>query len=108
MKVVVVYAWPRDPEAASVRSDGAIDWHNAKMAPGEDDAAALDVAKVVADGLGAELVGLTVADSDASGRSRAACPRPRRSAGSPTTSTTPRPRRCSRQPSAASATSAWS
>ncbi len=66
MKVVVVYSWSRDPEAASVRSDGAIDWHNAKMAPGEDDAAALDVAKAVADGLGVELAGLTVADSDAS------------------------------------------
>ncbi len=66
MKVVVVYSWSRDPEAASVRSDGAIDWHNAKMAPGEDDAAALDVAKAVADGLAVELAGLTVADSDAS------------------------------------------
>ncbi len=66
MKAVVIYSWSRDPEAASVRSDGSVDFHRAKMAPGEDDPAALDVAKAMADELGAELVGLTVGDSDAS------------------------------------------
>ena len=66
MKVVVIYSWSRDPEAPSVRSDGSVDFHNAKMVPGEDDPAALDVAKEIADGLAAELVGLTVGDSDAS------------------------------------------
>ena len=66
MKAVLIYAWSRDPEAASVRSDGSVDFHSAKMAPGEDDPAALDVATVISDALGAELVGLTIGDSDAS------------------------------------------
>ena len=66
MKAVVIYSWSRDPEAASVRSDGVVDFHNAKMAPGEDDPAALDLAKTITDELAAELVGLTVGDSDAS------------------------------------------
>lgn len=64
MKVVVVYTWARDPENAVVRADGTVDWRGAKMTPGEDDPAALAVAKAVAtDGT---LVGLTVGDGDAS------------------------------------------
>ena len=66
MKAVLIYSWSKDPEAASVRSDGSVDFHNAKLAPGEDDPAALEVAKTISGELAAELVGLTIGDSDAS------------------------------------------
>ena len=38
----------RDPASAVVRADGTVDWRGAKMTPGEDDPAALAVAKAVA------------------------------------------------------------
>lgn len=66
MKVVVVYKWARDAAAAAVRADGTVDWRNAKMTAGEDDPAALTVAKQIADTSGGEVVGLTIGDGDAS------------------------------------------
>lgn len=65
MKAIVIYKWSRNAADALVRADGSIDWRNAKMAPGEDDPAALAVAaRLTADG--GELVGLTIGDGDAS------------------------------------------
>ncbi|MGB7963898.1 MAG: hypothetical protein WCF12_13215 [Propionicimonas sp.] len=66
MKVVVVYKWARDAAAAAVRADGTVDWRNAKMTAGEDDPAALTVAKQLAAASGGEVVGLTIGDGDAS------------------------------------------
>lgn len=66
MKIAVIYKWARDPEAAAVRSDGSVDWRGAKMTAGEDDPAALDAAKSLAADAGAELVGITAGDGDAS------------------------------------------
>lgn len=66
MKAIIVYKWARNAADAVVRTDGSIDWRNAKMSAGEDDPAALVVArKVAADSDGA-LIGLTVGDGDAS------------------------------------------
>ncbi len=64
MKTVIVYKWARDAKDAAVRNDGAVDWRNAKMTAGEDDFAALEAAKAIAEG--SELVGLTIGDGDAS------------------------------------------
>lgn len=66
MKIAVVYKWARDPETATVRNDGAVDWRGAKMTAGEDDPAALAGAKAIAEANGADLVGVTIGDGDAS------------------------------------------
>lgn len=66
MNVVIVYKWARDPEDALVKADGSVDWRNAKMVPGEDDGAALAVAQELAEAAGAQLVGVTIGDGDAS------------------------------------------
>ena len=66
MKIAMIYKWARDPEAATVRTDGSVDWRGAKMVAGEDDPAALDAAKTIAEGFGAEIVGVTIGDGDAS------------------------------------------
>jgi electron transfer flavoprotein beta subunit len=66
MKVVIVYTWARDGVNAAVRADGAVDWRGARMTAGEDDPAALAVAKQLAEGSGGTVVGLTIGDGDAS------------------------------------------
>lgn len=66
MKIAMIYKWARDPEAATVRLDGSVDWRGAKMAAGEDDPAALDAAKTMAEGSETEIVGITIGDGDAS------------------------------------------
>jgi electron transfer flavoprotein beta subunit len=66
MKVVIVYKWARDGANAAVRADGTVDWRGAKMAAGEDDPAALAVAKRLAEDTGGTVVGLTIGDGDAS------------------------------------------
>lgn len=66
MKIAMIYKWARDPEAASVRSDGSVDWRGAKMVAGEDDPSALDAAKEISKGSGAEITGVTIGDGDAS------------------------------------------
>lgn len=66
MKAVVVYKWARTAADAIVRTDGSIDWRNARMAAGEDDPAALAAAKQVAADTGGTVIGLTIGDGDAS------------------------------------------
>lgn len=66
MRAVLVYKWARNEADALVRSDGSIDWRNARMTAGEDDPAALAAAtRIVQDSAG-ELIGLTIGDGDAS------------------------------------------
>lgn len=66
MKVAVVYKWSRNAADALVRADGSIDWRGAKMSAGEDDPAALAASVQIAADAGAELVGVTIGDGDAS------------------------------------------
>ncbi|GAA3808185.1 electron transfer flavoprotein subunit beta/FixA family protein [Cellulomonas soli] len=66
MRAVVVYKWARDPGGATVRGDGSVEWRSPKLVAGEDDHAALAVARQVAETGGGQLVGLTVGDGDAS------------------------------------------
>lgn len=65
MKTVVIYKWAKDPEDAAVRADGSIDWRGAKMTAGEDDPAAVAVARAISEASGSALVGLTLGDGDA-------------------------------------------
>lgn len=62
----MIYKWARDVSAAIVRVNGAVDWRNAKMTPGEDDPAALSAGKAIAEASRGEVVGLTIGDGDAS------------------------------------------
>ena len=49
MKAVVVYKWARNAADAIVRTDGSIDWRNARMAAGEDDPAKLVFGQSITD-----------------------------------------------------------
>jgi electron transfer flavoprotein beta subunit len=66
MKIAAVYKWATDPEATSELDKGTSDRRRATMAPGEDDPAAIAVARQIAATAGCELVGLTIGDGDAS------------------------------------------
>lgn len=63
MSVVVAYKWTSNPQDASVREDGVVDWSRAKAAMSEDDPVAVQFARSVADAAGTELVGVSVGTS---------------------------------------------
>jgi electron transfer flavoprotein beta subunit len=64
VKIVVVFKWTRNPQDAIVRQDGNIEWRGVKLSPTDDDPAAAEIAKKLAQG--GEIVGLTIGDGDAS------------------------------------------
>lgn len=64
MKIVVVFKWALNPLDAIVRQDGSVEWRGAKLAPTDDDPAALEVARRL--GQGGEIIALTLGDGDAS------------------------------------------
>lgn len=64
MKIVVVFKWTLNPLDAIVRQDGVIEWRGAKLAPTDDDPAALEVARGI--GQGGEIIALTLGDGDSS------------------------------------------
>ncbi|MDR1634514.1 MAG: hypothetical protein LBS27_06275 [Bifidobacteriaceae bacterium] len=64
MKAIVIYKWARATASARVRESGEVDWGAAKMTAGDDDPAALDVAKAIA-GADGDVVGLTIGDGEA-------------------------------------------
>jgi electron transfer flavoprotein beta subunit len=59
MRIVVTYKWACDPEEATVRADGTVDWSRAKPGISTYDPVALKLARQLADTAGAELIGLT-------------------------------------------------
>ena len=59
MRIVVTYKWTCDPEEATVRGDGTVDWSRAKPGISTYDPVALELARRLADAAGAELIGLT-------------------------------------------------
>ncbi len=59
MRIVVTYKWACDPEEATVRADGTVDWSRAKAGISTYDPVALELARQLADAAGAELIGLT-------------------------------------------------
>jgi len=60
MRIVVAYKWTSDPEEATVRADGTVDWSRAKPSLSAYDPVAIEMARRLADETGAELIGVTV------------------------------------------------
>jgi electron transfer flavoprotein beta subunit len=60
MRIVVAYKWTCDPEEATVRADGTVDWSRAKPSLSTYDPVAIELARQFAEGTGAELIGVTV------------------------------------------------
>lgn len=60
MKIVVAYKWACDPEEATVRPDGTVDWSRAKPGISAYDPVAMELARRLAEEAGAELIGVTV------------------------------------------------
>ena len=59
MRIVVAYKWTCDPEEATVRADGTVDWSRAKPGLSAYDPVAVELAREFAAGTGAELIGVT-------------------------------------------------
>ncbi len=59
MKIVVAYKWAPNPQDASVGADGVVDWSRAKSGISEYDPVAIELARRLAGGTGAEVIGLT-------------------------------------------------
>ena len=60
MRIVVAYKWTCDPEEATVRADGTVDWSRAKPGLSTYDPVAMELARQLAGEAGAELIGVTV------------------------------------------------
>jgi len=59
MRIVVAYKWTCDPEEATVRADGTVDWSRAKPGISTYDPVAMELARGLAQAAGAELIGVT-------------------------------------------------
>jgi electron transfer flavoprotein beta subunit len=59
MRIVVAYKWTRDPQEATVRADGTVDWSRAKPGLSAYDPVAMELARQLAETAGAELIGVT-------------------------------------------------
>ncbi len=59
MRIVVAYKWTSDPEEATVRADGTVDWSRAKPGISTYDPVAMELARGLAQAAGAELIGVT-------------------------------------------------
>ena len=59
MRIVVAYKWTRDPQEATVRADGTVDWSRAKPGLSAYDPVAIELARQLAQAAGAELIGVT-------------------------------------------------
>jgi electron transfer flavoprotein beta subunit len=60
MRIVLAYKWTCDPEEATVRADGTVDWSRAKPGLSTYDPVAMELARRLAEEAGAELIGVTV------------------------------------------------
>jgi electron transfer flavoprotein beta subunit len=59
MRIVVAYKWTSDPQEATVRADGTVDWSRAKPGLSAYDPVAMELARQLAEAAGAELIGMT-------------------------------------------------
>lgn len=64
MTVVVAYKYASNPQDATVSKDGNVDWSRAKSAISEYDPVAVQLARIVADAQGTEVVGVSVGTSE--------------------------------------------
>ncbi|QTG76106.1 electron transfer flavoprotein subunit beta/FixA family protein [Trueperella pecoris] len=63
MSIVVAYKYVPNPQDAKVLADGTIDWSRAKAAVSESDPVAMEMGSRVAKAQGAQLVGISVGNS---------------------------------------------
>ena len=63
MTVIVAYKYAANPQDASVRMDGTVDWSRAKASVSEYDPVAIQIGRNFADASGEELVGVSVGNS---------------------------------------------
>ena len=59
MRIVVAYKWTRDPQEATVRADGTVDWSRAKPGLSAYDPVAMELARQLAVAADGELIGVT-------------------------------------------------
>jgi electron transfer flavoprotein beta subunit len=59
MRIVVAYKWTCDPQEATVRADGTVDWSRAKPGISAYDPVAIELARGLAQATDAELIGVT-------------------------------------------------
>ena len=59
MRIFVAYKWSCDPEEATVRADGTVDWSRAKPGISTYDPVAMELARSLAEEAGAELIGVS-------------------------------------------------
>lgn len=60
LKTIVVFRWTKNPQDAIVRADGSVNWDGVKMAPTEDDPAAMEIAKTLSSE--EDIIGLTIGE----------------------------------------------
>jgi len=60
MRIVLAYKWTCDPEEATARADGTVDWSRAKPGISTYDPVAMELARHLAEEAGGELIGVTV------------------------------------------------
>ena len=60
MRIVLAYKWTCDPEEATARPDGTVDWSRAKPGLSTYDPVAMELARRLAGETGGELIGVTV------------------------------------------------
>ena len=70
MRIVVAYKWTCDPEEATVRADGTVDWSRAKPGLSTYDPVAMELARQLAEAAGAELIGVTAGGKGVGGADR--------------------------------------
>lgn len=66
MNVLFCYKWERDPNEATITSDGALKWFDTKLKANDDEAAAIVMARQIAAETGGALTGVTIGDGDTS------------------------------------------
>lgn len=60
LKTVVVFRWTKNPQDAIVKADGSVNWAGVKMAPTDDDPAAMKIAKTLSNE--EDIIGLTIGE----------------------------------------------
>lgn len=65
MNVIICYKWERDPNEATITSEGALKWFDTRLKATDDEATAIAMAHKLAQDTGGTLTGVTIGDGDA-------------------------------------------
>lgn len=64
MNVLFCYKWERDPNEATITSEGVLKWFDTKLKTTDDEATAIAMARKLAQDSGGTLTGVTIGDGD--------------------------------------------